>query len=180
MSVLAYSLPVAMAGMAALYWLQRRRGDAGVVDVGWAGGIGLVAVAAAYSGDGWEPRRLLLGLMGAAWSFRLTAYLVIDRIVRAKEEDGRYQMLRAQWGAKAQGHFFYLFQAQALLVVLFGLPFVSVAAKAHVGWTAWDIAGVLVWTVAVVGERIADHQQANVRSPAANPRRTSDPGRGGY
>ena len=47
-----------MAVMAALYWLQRRRGDAGVVDVGWAAGIGLVAVAAAGSGDGWEPRRV--------------------------------------------------------------------------------------------------------------------------
>jgi steroid 5-alpha reductase family enzyme len=45
--VLAWSLPAAMAVMAALYWLQRRRGDAGVVDVGWAAGIGLVAVAAA-------------------------------------------------------------------------------------------------------------------------------------
>ena len=47
-----------MAVMAALYWLQRRRGDAGVVDVGWAAGIGRVAVAAAGSGHGWEPRRV--------------------------------------------------------------------------------------------------------------------------
>ena len=152
LNLLAYSLPVAMAGMAALYWLQRRWGDAGIVDVGWAAGIGLVAAAVAYSGDGWEPRRLLLGLMGAVWSFRLAAYLVIDRLIRAGEEDGRYQMLRAQWGAKAQPRFFYLFQAQALLVVLFGLPFVAVAAKVHVGWTAWDVGGLLVWAVAVIGE----------------------------
>ena len=133
LNLLVYSLLAAVTGMAALYWLQRRRGDAGVVDVGWAGGIGLVAVAAAYSGDGWESRRLLLGLMGAVWAFRLTAYLVVDRLVRAEEEDGRYQMLRTQWGAKAQRYFFYLFQGQALLVVLFGLPFVAVAAKTHVG-----------------------------------------------
>lgn len=176
LNVLIYSLLAAMTGMAALYWLQRRRGDAGVVDVGWAGGIGLVAVAIAYSGDGWEPRRLLLGLMGAAWAFRLTAYLVIDRLVRAGEEDGRYQMLRDQWGAKAQRYFFYLFQAQALLVVLFGLPFVAVAAKAHVGWTAWDVAGLLVWMVAVVGEWIADRQLAAFRSQAANRGRTCDRG----
>ena len=68
--------------------------------------------------------------MGAAWSFRLAGYLVIDRIIRAGEEDGRYRMLRAQWGARAQGRFFHLFQGQALLVVLFGLPFVAVASKA--------------------------------------------------
>ena len=41
--LLAWSLAAAVAVMTALYLLQRRRGDAGVVDVGWAAGIGLVA-----------------------------------------------------------------------------------------------------------------------------------------
>ena len=157
-----------MLGMAGLFWLQRRRGDAGVVDMGWAGGIGLMAIAAAYCGEGWEPRRFLLGLMGAGWSFRLTAYLVTDRLIRAEKEDGRYRMLRNKWGGKAQRRFFFLFQAQAMLVVLFGLPFVAVAAKAQVGWTAWDVAGLLVWTAAVAGEWIADRQLAAFRSQAAN------------
>ena len=69
--LLAWSLASAVAVMTALCQLQRRRGDAGVVDVGWAAGIGLVAVAAALTGDGWGPRRALVGLMGrrgpSAW-----------------------------------------------------------------------------------------------------------------
>ena len=174
--VLAFSVPAAMAGMAALYWLQRRRGDAGVVDVGWTAGIGLMAVAAAWSGDGWEPRRILAGLMGAAWSFRLAAYLVADRLVRAAEEDGRYRMLRDQWGDRAQVRFFWLFQAQALLVVLFGLPFFAVAARTEAGWTHWDAAGLLVWAAAVAGEWTADRQLSAFRRQAANQGRTCDRG----
>lgn len=176
LSLLIYSLPVAMVGMALLFWLQRRRGDAGIVDVAWAGGIGLLAIAAAYCGEGWEPRRFLVGLMGSVWSIRLTVHLVIDRQIRAGREDGRYQMLRNKWGAKAQRRFFYFFQGQAMLVVLFGLPFVAVAANARVGWTAWDAAGLVVWTVAVAGEWIADRQLAAFRRQAANQGRTCDLG----
>ena len=174
--LLASGLAASMAMMAVLYRLQRRNGDAGVVDVGWAAGIGLMAAAAAWAGDGWGPRRLLVGLMGAAWSLRLAAYLLLDRILRAGEEDGRYQMLRAQWGARAQSRFFWLFQAQAVLVVLFGLPFVAVAAKAEAGWTAWDAAGLLIWAAAAAGEWTADRQLAAFRGQAANRGRTCDRG----
>ena len=174
--LLASSLAAAVTAMAALYGWQRRRGDAGVVDVGWAAGIGLVAVAAALTGDGWGPRRLLVGLMGAAWSFRLAAYLLVDRILRAAEEDGRYQMLRSQWGDRAPARFFWLFQAQAVLVVLFGLPFIAVAAKADAGWTAWDAAALLVWAAAVAGEWTADRQLAAFRGQPANRGRTCDRG----
>ena len=144
--------------------------------MGWAAGIGLVAVAAALTGDGWGPRRLLVGLMGAAWSFRLAAYLLVDRILRAGEEDGRYQMLRCQWGDRAPARFFWLFQAQAVLVVLFGLPFIAVAAKADPGWTAWDAAALLVWAAAVAGEWTADRQLAAFRGQPANRGRTCDRG----
>lgn len=171
-----YGLPLAMVGMAALYWLQYRRGDAGVVDVGWAAGIGLLAVAAAVGGQGWGPRRLAVGAMGGLWAFRLASYLLVDRLLWAGEEDGRYQMLRRQWGRRAQRRFFYLFQGQGLLVVLFSLPFALVAAKGQVGWTGWDLAGLLVWFIAVVGEWLADRQLAAFRSCPANRGHTCDTG----
>ena len=174
--LLASGLAASMAMMAVLHRLQRRRGDAGVVDVGWAAGIGLMAAAAALTGDGWGPRRALVGLMGAAWSFRLAGYLLVDRILRAEEEDGRYQMLRSQWGDRAQARFFWLFQAQALLVVLFGLPFVAVAARAEAFWTPWDAAALLIWAAAVAGESAADRQLAAFRRQAANRGRTCDRG----
>ena len=174
--VLACSLPAAMAGMGALYWLQRRRGDAGVVDVGWTAGIGLMAVAAAWSGDGWEPRRILAGLMGAAWSFRLAAYLVADRLVRAAEEDGRYRMLRDQWGDRAQ--------VRLLLAVPGAGPAGGPVRPAILrgcrqnrgGLDPWDAAGLLVWAAAVAGEWTADRQLAAFRGQAANRGRTCDRG----
>ena len=72
--------------------------------------------------------------------------------------------------------FFWLFQAQALLVVLFGLPFFAVAARTEAGWTAWDAAGLLVWAAAVAGEWTADRQLSAFRGQAANRGRTCDRG----
>ena len=128
--------------MALIWAVQQRTADAGIVDVGGAAGIGVLALAYAYTGSGLDQRRLLVGLLGGIWSFRLSTYLIIDR-VRAKAEDGRYRMLRQSWSDRAPLHFFLFFQAQALLVVIFSLPF-FLAAQNPTILSLWDGLGVLL------------------------------------
>lgn len=155
-----------------LWWIQRVRRDAGVVDVGWAAGLGLLALVYAALSDGWLPRRLLLAGLVAVWSFRLAFYLLRDRVLHATEEDGRYQELRAAWGDRAQPYFFLFFQAQGVLDVILSIPFLVVLGKTTGPFTAFDAAAVLVWLVAVAGESIADAQLARWRANPANRGRT--------
>ena len=56
----------ASLAMAGLWLVQRWRGDASFVDVAWAGGIGVLAIAYASWGDGYPARRVIVGVLGLA------------------------------------------------------------------------------------------------------------------
>jgi len=151
-----------------LLWIvQVIRKDAGVVDIGWTAGVGAMAVYAAWMGDGWLPRRILLGAMGGIWSARLVLYILKDRII-CEKEDSRYQRLRAHWGSKAHVWFFVFFTSQSLLVVLFALPFLAGANKAVAHLTLFDVLAAGMWLSAMVGEWIADYQLARFRNNPSN------------
>ena len=150
-----------------LAWaVQRRTGDAGIVDVAWAGGIGMLACAYALTGSGLGERQLLVGLLGATWSLRLASYLFIDRI-RADAEDGRYQMLRQRWAERAPFYFFLFFQAQALLVIVFSLPF-FLAVQNPAPLSLWDGLGLALFAIALLGESLADRQLGHFRRAPQN------------
>jgi len=152
--------------MGALWAVQRARRDAGVVDVGWAAGLGLLAVLYAAAGSGPPLRRALIAVMVGGWSLRLAWHLLTDRII-GKPEDGRYRTLRARWGARAQLRFFVFFQVQALVDVVLSLPFL-VAMQGSRALGAFGVAGVLVWVTAVAGEALADAQLARFRADPAS------------
>ncbi|MCX7555551.1 DUF1295 domain-containing protein [Xanthomonadaceae bacterium JHOS43] len=144
-------------------WQQRRR-NAGIVDVIWAGGLGVAAVLMAILGNGALWPRITLAALGGAWSLRLTLHLW--RRMGSEGEDGRYAYLRTIWGDGGT-RWFAFFQAQAFLVVLFALPFLAVARNPQDGLTPWWIAAVMVWLGSVVGEAVADAQLARFRRDPA-------------
>lgn len=157
-----------MAVVMLLLWLwQRRTGDAGIVDVGWSAGLGLLALLYAALQPGWWPRRALVAALVCAWAFRLAGYLLRDRIGQANE-DSRYAVLRRQWGDRAQLYFFLLFQSQALLDVLLSLAFLPALVHPRPEFTWRAVAGVLVWLAAVGGEWVADRQLARFRADPTN------------
>jgi steroid 5-alpha reductase family enzyme len=163
---------VAMAALMAALWLvQRARRDAGVVDVGWAAGLGILAALYAVLGSGDPARRLVVAVLAGTWSLRLAWYILTDRVL-GKPEDGRYRMLRARWGDRAQSRFFVFFQVQALLDTVFSLPFLVAMGNPHRALAAWDVAGVAVWVVALAGEAVADRQLSAFRADPANRGRT--------
>jgi steroid 5-alpha reductase family enzyme len=155
--------------MMSLGWLwQRSRDNAGIVDVLWAGGTGVCAILIAILGDGAAWPRVILAVLGSLWGARLAMHLWAR--VRCEPEDGRYRNLRSHWGGN-QFKFFLFFQFQALLIVLFSLPFLAVARNPN-GFGAWMLAGVLIWLGSVIGESIADRQLARFRADPANKGRT--------
>jgi steroid 5-alpha reductase family enzyme len=96
---------------------------------------------------------------------------VLGRVVGA-EEDGRYQELRRKWGANASRNFFLFFQAQALFVVVFSLPFAFVSVDGgDVSPLAWIGAAIALGSV--VGETTADAQLAVWRANPENRGKTA-------
>lgn len=165
--MLAHGLIGSFTFFTLLWIIQAIRKDAGVVDIGWTAGVGAMAVYAAIVGEGWLPRRILLGLMGGIWALRLVLYILKDRIL-VEKEDSRYQRLRAHWGDQANAWFFVFFTSQSLLVVLFALPFLGGASNTAPGIGMFDILAVIVWLTAMGGEWLADFQLARFRNHPSN------------
>lgn len=156
--------------MALLWLLQRRTGDAGVVDVGWSYSLGFFALLLAFGGSGDPWRRALMAILAGAWALRLGTHLLVDRVLKGPE-DGRYRMLRESWGERQQAYLFLFFQAQAVIAAFFAVPFAVVAFNPR-PLGPLDAAAALVWLVAVAGEAVADAQLARFRKDPANKGRT--------
>lgn len=168
MTLLLVWLASAVAMVAAWSW-QRKRRNAGVVDVVWATCLGAAAIFIAVVSDGaWIPRGLC-GVLAGCWGGRLALHLW--RRVSSEEEDGRYRYLRQHWQGD-QRKFFAFFQFQALLVVLFSLPFVAACRNPADGITVWMVLAVLIWVGSVAGESLADSQLAHFRADPRNRGRT--------
>ena len=166
--VVAWACMAVAMGM--LWLVQRRNGDASIVDVGWAFGTGAVAVAlVTLTSDGDPARRWLAAAMVAAWSLRLGVHLW-RRILAGAGEEGRYRHLRDVLGARAGAGLFAFFQVQAAWAVMFAMP-VWAASEAMRALDWLDAVGVVVWAAGVLGESVADRQLARFR---ADPRRAAE------
>lgn len=151
---------------AGFWWQQRQTSNANLVDVAWAASIGLLAILYALMGSGDPLLRALTGVLPAIWSARLALH-ILRRSGRI-EEDSRYAYLRAHWQDHTQIKFFGFYQAQALTVMVFSFPFFVLANLAERPG-AWQIGlAVFIWTVAVVGEALADYQLSQWRTHPAN------------
>lgn len=159
----------AVAAMLAGWLLQKRTRNAGVVDAIWAACMSASALYYAIVGDGGAIPRVAVAVLGGFWGFRLCMHL-LARVLN-EDEDGRYRHLREHW-RDSQWKFFFFFQAQAVLVALFSLPFLAVSRNPAMHATSWIWLGVLVWIASVAGETVADLQLARFRHDARNRGRT--------
>ena len=159
---------IAAALLLTLLWLlQLVQRNGAIADVGWCFALGLVAIWYALVAYGDQDRRLLLAFMGGIYAFRLGLYIFLNRIL-GKAEDGRYQRMRREWGDRAQLHFFLYFQLQAVAVSVFSLPFLVLMQNPRPTFSLWELAGILLWLIAVGGETVADRQLATFQGKPWN------------
>jgi steroid 5-alpha reductase family enzyme len=171
-SLLLAWLLAAIAQTLAFFW-QRKRRNAGIVDVVWSFGVGGAAVLLAAVGSGAALPRVLLAVLGGAWGLRLGLHLW--HRVRGEDEDGRYANMRRHWGNR-DAKWFAFFQAQALLVALFALPFAAVAQNPVGDFNLFFAGAIAVWIASVAGEAVADRQLAAFRANPSNKGKVCDVG----
>ncbi|MBD3265562.1 DUF1295 domain-containing protein [bacterium] len=173
--LLIYTIFPALLAVSCLFWIlyriQKLTGDAGIVDVGWAAGLGCLALFYAFALSGDPYRRIALALLAGFWSFRLALYLLFNRVL-GKEEDGRYKSIRESWQGNIQTFFFWFFQAQGLLDIILSLSFLIVALNPQPFPSYWDMAAVMLFLISITGESMADRQLARFRANPGNKGKT--------
>lgn len=176
------SLLLALGGlslvMAAAWLWQRLMHDIGWVDVFWTFGTAAAGIALACAGagpGGSSLRRATVCALVAAWALRLGLFVAV-RVMRSSREDGRYQALREDWGARLQPRLFGFLQLQALVAASLAAAIALAANRpgARLGWQ--DLAGVLIALAAIAGEAVADRQLQSFAADPANHGRVCDRG----
>ncbi|MBL8853387.1 MAG: DUF1295 domain-containing protein [Planctomycetaceae bacterium] len=152
--------------MSILWWTHGRHGNAGIVDVAWTVGVGLLSLGyCVTAAEGNMTRRVWLAMIVAVWSGRL-AWHILHR-VRRMPEDGRYTTLKEAWGAQAPQKMFVFFMFQAIAAAVFSLPMLMAASNATVIGTT-DYLAIVVALIALTGEAIADRQLQKFRENQNN------------
>lgn len=175
MATLALGGAVAMLVLFAVVWaICVRVGNYGFLDVTWTFGIGLLALVDGLSGGGNPLRRLAFTAVGVAWSVRLGVF-VLRRVLRHHpQEDKRYASLRERW--RGPGAFLAFFELQALIAVVFSLPFWVADGTQNPSMSVLEWVGLGLAVVGIVGESVADGQAQDFKRRAATARRILDVG----
>ena len=158
--------------MFAVWLLSLRIRNAGIVDVAWAGCFTLLAWVYALLGGGWLPRRLAIAAMVSLWSLRLTVHLWRRVAGMHPSEDTRYEELRSRWSPNVGAKFLLFFEVQALLDVVLSVPYAISSLNARPSFRPVEIAGVILFLIAFLGEATADHQLSAFKRDPANRGRT--------
>jgi steroid 5-alpha reductase family enzyme len=153
--------------------------NASVVDIGWGLGFILLSVDYIMLGQGFNLRNSICFLMVFLWGMRIVLYL-IKRIASDNEEDKRYKKIRQDFGKMAWLKFLLIFEFQAGLEMIIGVPFIIVSLNPVPGISLWEVLGTIVFTVALIGETIADEQLHAYKKDPAHKGKTCDAGLWSY
>ncbi len=174
LELLAIGTGVAVLGFAAVWYVSVRVANYGFLDVVWSLSIAVLAPLYAVLGDGDVMRRASFAIVGAVWSLRLGLYILIRVRRLHPREDARYRTLRERW--PGPGRFLLFFELQALIAVLFSLPFLLAALNPQPGLGLCERLGLGLALFACAGESLADWQAQRFKSNAANARAVVDVG----
>lgn len=146
--------------MTGAWWIQRKSGNSGWIDVIWTLATGLIAAGSIlalpiFVGGPYSARAAVIAALLALWSQRLGGHILAR--TRRGVDDPRYAALILEWGEAAPRRLFLFLQVQALAGFL--LTVSALAAAANSGpFAALDYAGLLVAVGALMGEAVADAQ----------------------
>jgi len=161
-----------VAGMMLVLWIIHLLiRNAAIVDVGWAAGLAVLAFFYAIAAPGYAARRWATASMVGFWGLRLAAYLLFARVI-GKPEEGRYVQLRKEWKTYLPFRFLFLFEFQAVLVVVLSLPFLLACVNPVAPLARIEKIGAGIWLLAMIGEAIADEQLNRFKKDPANSGKT--------
>lgn len=176
---LGYALILMILIFSFVYIVHLPLKNAGIVDVAWGAAIALAGILFYLLGERTD-KSLLMTIMVSVWGFRLTYHLLMRNIIDHKEEDGRYQILRKEWAKNLQLKFYLFFNAQGLLNVVLSIPFLMVAINPDPEVGVFEIAGFIIWVIALLGESLADYQLKQFKKDMSNKGKVCDTGLWNY
>ncbi|NBV85671.1 MAG: DUF1295 domain-containing protein, partial [Verrucomicrobia bacterium] len=153
LQVLGIGSLLAIAAFALVWAVCVRIRNYGFLDVAFSYGVAVLAPLYAATAPAFGLRQALFTAVGVAWSLRLGTYILLRVLRHHPEEDVRYETLRKRW--PGPGMFLLFFEMQALLVVLFSLPFLFAAFHSEPGITPLEVAGLSLAALALFGESVA-------------------------
>jgi len=167
-AVLATTAAAVAAYFVVVWALSLPLRDASIADVFWGPGFAVAALVSAWVSPP-SARATLLVVLTTAWGLRL-AFHIGTRWRKKKEEDRRYQAMRANWGERFPVvSLFTVFLLQGALLLVVSLPLQAGAALGHLRPLGpLDAAGVALFAVGLAFEAIGDAQLARFLADPAN------------
>ena len=156
------------AFMVIVWAISRAIKNTGIVDIAWSIGFAPVAIFYAAFGHGDLTRRWLIAGMATLWAVRLGSHIALRVKSHHPVEDERYHKLREDWGAQEKQKMFWFFQLQAALLVVLTVPFLLACLDSRPGVSIFEIAGVVIWFIALGGESLSDHQLKKFKADKNN------------
>jgi steroid 5-alpha reductase family enzyme len=159
--------------------------NAGIVDIGWALCFFVAAINYQtksphflffedYAGSTWALRNWIMTLMICIWSGRLAIHLI--RRYLNSPEDPRYKRLKEGWGGWIDLKILLLFMFQGILAFLLSIAFYPPYLEINKYLTRWEVIGMGVWLIGVIGESLADYQLTQFKADPANEGKVCDVG----
>lgn len=161
--------------MTLLWMIYFFRGNAGIVDIGWALSFIISIWLYLILGDGWWLRKWILALMVTLWAGRL-GWHIFERYEK-NEEDPRYKHLREGMGPENTNlKMLLLFWFQGFLALILGIPFLIAALDRTEIWYNLQFWGVGIWLIGILGETLADQQLKEFKENPINEGRVCQKG----
>ena len=165
-TLLGIGLAIAATYFSLTWAISVRIRNYGLLDVAWSYGIAILAPLYAFLSPGNPWQKWPVVIVGMIWSARLGTHILTRVIQHHPEEDVRYETLRKRW--QGQAMFYLFFQLQAVLVVIFSLPFLLVSFNSQPDLGAIEIAGLSLAVISLVGESVADGQLRRFKANLTN------------
>jgi steroid 5-alpha reductase family enzyme len=156
-SAIPPSAGIILLYMIFLFCVALRLKNNSIVDVGWGPGFLLVSGFLVWQGPEPDARKWLTLLWIALWSLRLSLH--VYRRNRGKGEDFRYAAMRGKWKRFfILNSFFRIFMLQGILMLVIGLPLLSVFTSGKRPFSVMDGIGSAVFLVGFGFEAVGDLQ----------------------
>jgi steroid 5-alpha reductase family enzyme len=154
-TLIGFGANASMLIMAVAWAVARRAKNASYLDVAWLFGFAIIGCLYALIGTGDPFKKALLTSMVTIWSLRLGTSLLLDVLRNHPAERPRFVALREQFPKRPWLMFFGFSQYQAALLTLLSAPFAIVCSNPTREMNGWEIAGLLLWVLAMSGETLA-------------------------